>query len=69
MPCLVNNGDELLIPLYEPSENNKPVTISWSQNLANRTAQYYALTVDNITNGLSSYPYQTVPIATLTSGL
>jgi len=53
MVCPVNNGDELLIPLYVPGEDNKPVTVSWSQNLSNRTAQYYALIVDNATSGES----------------
>lgn len=50
----INTGDELLIPLF--SADNKPVTVQWSQNAAQRTAQYYALMADNISTG-KSYIY------------
>ncbi|KAG9605512.1 hypothetical protein KCU97_g485, partial [Aureobasidium melanogenum] len=45
----INTGDELLIPLF--SADNKPVTVQWSQNLSQRTAQYFALVADNISTG------------------
>ncbi|GAB7354329.1 hypothetical protein MBLNU459_g4842t2 [Dothideomycetes sp. NU459] len=45
----VQAGNELIIPLFDAE--NKAVSIKWSQNLAQRTAQYYALVADNATTG------------------
>lgn len=44
-------GNQILIPLFDAESSGKPSTVEWSQNLSTRTAQYYALTVDNITTG------------------
>lgn len=45
------NGNELLIPLFNAEDLGKPSTVTWSQNLSTRTAQYYPLVVDIITTG------------------
>lgn len=47
-----NANDEILVPLFDAEALGKPVTVKWSQNLSERTAQYYALTADNITTGM-----------------
>lgn len=44
-------GNEILIPLFDAEALGSPTTVTWSQNLATRTALYYPLTVDNITTG------------------
>ena len=44
-------GDEILIPLFDAAALGTPMTVTWSQNLSTRTAQYYAPTVDNLTTG------------------
>ncbi|KAF7973431.1 hypothetical protein HWV62_15116 [Athelia sp. TMB] len=49
MPPVVNQGDQLLIPLLD--QENKAVHIQWQQDLSARSADYFALTVDNITTG------------------
>ena len=54
----VEAGNELLIPLYEPGPDNKPVTVNWQQNLTQRKADYFALTADNITTGKLLTPKQ-----------
>ena len=43
--------NEILIPLFDAEALGKPNTVTWSQNLSTRTAQYYPLTADNITTG------------------
>lgn len=45
------SGDEILIPIFDAENAGQPLTVKWSQNLSERTAQYYGLTVDNITTG------------------
>lgn len=47
-----NAGDEILIPLFNAETLGQALTVKWSQNLSERTAQYYALTADNITTGI-----------------
>ncbi|KAF7981954.1 hypothetical protein HWV62_30749 [Athelia sp. TMB] len=49
MAPVVNQGDQLLIPLLD--QENKAVHIQWQQDLSARSADYFALTVDNITTG------------------
>ena len=49
MAPVVNQGDQLLIPLLD--QENKAVHIQWQQDLSARNADYFALTVDNITTG------------------
>ena len=44
-------GDEILIPLFDAQVVGQPMTVTWSQNLSTRTAQYYAPDVDNLTTG------------------
>ena len=51
MSTPVQTGDEILVPLFDAEGAGKPVHISWSQNLSTRNADYYNLTVDNITSG------------------
>ncbi|KAF8176447.1 hypothetical protein K438DRAFT_1979233 [Mycena galopus ATCC 62051] len=47
-PC-VECGHELLIPMFDAEEAGAPVHVHWQQSLSQRKADYYALTVDNIT--------------------
>ena len=44
-------GNQILIPLFDADSLGQPSKVEWSQNLSTRTAQYYALTVDNINTG------------------
>lgn len=44
-------GNEILIPLFSAEVLGSPTTVTWSQNLFTRTAEYYPLTVDNLTTG------------------
>lgn len=44
-------GNQILIPLFDADTLGQASTVQWSQNLSTRTAEYYALTVDNITTG------------------
>lgn len=47
-------GNQILVPIFDAEGLGKLSTVEWSQNLSTRTAQYYALTVDNITTGEQS---------------
>ncbi|KAF8176428.1 hypothetical protein K438DRAFT_1979216 [Mycena galopus ATCC 62051] len=38
-------------PVFDAEEAGAPVHVHWQQNLSQRKADYYALTVDNITTG------------------
>lgn len=49
-------GNEILIPLFNAETLGSPTTVTWSQNLSTRTAQYYPLVVDNITTG-EQFPF------------
>ncbi|KAJ6458008.1 hypothetical protein C8R45DRAFT_943021 [Mycena sanguinolenta] len=49
-PC-VESGHEILVPLFSTDSAESLVHINWQQNFAQRKADYYALTVDNITTG------------------
>ncbi|CAE6458129.1 unnamed protein product [Rhizoctonia solani] len=53
-PLIVESGDVLLVPSKLPwfSFGNKK-TITWRQNLSQRTAEYYSFTVVNTTQSLS----------------
>ena len=51
MPSPVESGQEIMIPLFDPAVAGAPVHVSWQQNMAQRKADYYALTADNITTG------------------
>ncbi|KIK58095.1 hypothetical protein GYMLUDRAFT_45654 [Collybiopsis luxurians FD-317 M1] len=51
MSAPVESGQELLIPLFDAEVAGKPVKVNWQQSLAQRNADYYALTADNITTG------------------
>jgi hypothetical protein len=44
-------NNEILIPLFDGNSLGTPLTVTWSQNLSTRTAQYYSVTADNITTG------------------
>lgn len=44
-------NNEILIPLFDGNSLGAPLTVTWSQNLSNRTGQYYSVTADNITTG------------------
>lgn len=44
-------GQDFLVPLFNAEALGSPTTVTWSQNLSTRTAQYYPLMVDNITTG------------------
>jgi hypothetical protein len=44
-------NNEILIPLFNGNSLGTPLTVTWSQNLSTRTAQYYSVTADNITTG------------------
>jgi len=46
-------NDEILIPFFDGTTLGTPLTVTWSQNLSTRTAQYYSLTADNITTGMN----------------
>lgn len=45
------NGNEILVPLFNAEALGQPSTVTWSQNFSTRTAEYYTLVVDNITTG------------------
>ena len=45
------NGNEILIPLFDAEALGKPSTVTWSQNHSTRTAQYYPLIIDILTTG------------------
>ncbi len=45
------NGNEILVPLFDGEALGTPVTVKWSQNLSTRTAQYYPVFADIITTG------------------
>lgn len=49
-------GQEIMIPLFDAEALGNPTTVTWSQNLSTRTAQYYPLTADNITIG-EQFPF------------
>ncbi|KAF7358338.1 hypothetical protein MVEN_00883400 [Mycena venus] len=51
MPSPVTSGQEIMVPLFNAESAGAPVHVSWQQNLSQRTADYYALTADNITTG------------------
>lgn len=44
-------GNEILIPLFDGEASGPPSIVKWSQDLSQRTAQYYPVVVDNITTG------------------
>ncbi|KAJ6475585.1 hypothetical protein C8R45DRAFT_1102861 [Mycena sanguinolenta] len=49
-PC-VESGHEILVPVFGADCAESLVHIHWQQDFAQRKADYYALTVDNITTG------------------
>lgn len=49
-------GNEILIPLFDAERLGGPTTVTWSQNMSTRTAQYYCLLAENITKG-NQFPF------------
>lgn len=51
MPCPVEAGNKILVPLFSAESAESKVHMEWSQNLAAHDADYYFLMADNITTG------------------
>ena len=51
MSSPVEAGQEIMVPLFNAETAGAPVHVNWQQNMAQRKADYYALTADNITTG------------------
>ena len=51
MSCPVEAGNEILVPFFSAETAENIIHIKWSQSLVNRSADYYAPTVYNITTG------------------
>lgn len=51
MPCNTQTWDELFVPFYH--DDLTPITINWEQWFSDRSAHYYAVSVDNLTQGES----------------
>ena len=48
------SGEQILVPLFNAEAATRLVHVKWSQDAIAREADYYWLTVDNITTGVQA---------------
>ncbi|KAJ7264109.1 hypothetical protein B0H12DRAFT_1068887 [Mycena haematopus] len=51
MPPIVESGNEIMVPFFDAECAESLVHVKWQQDFTQRKADYYALSVDNITTG------------------